>query len=63
MSHPREAWKFKLWSEAMLRGATVKDPEYKGKSKSSSRGKPLPKRRRRRGSAAMRRKRAQKKVT
>jgi len=33
--YPKEAWKFKLWTEAMLRGAIVKDPEYKGKSTGS----------------------------
>lgn len=32
MSHPKEAWKFKLWTDAMLRGATVGDPEYGKKS-------------------------------
>jgi len=36
MSHPKEAWKFKLWTDAMLRGATVGDPEYKGKSTGST---------------------------
>lgn len=54
MSHPKEAWKFKLWSEAMLRGATVGNPEYKGKSSSngmtSSNRAPTRRRRRRRKS-------------
>lgn len=33
--YPKEAWKFKLWTDAMLRGATVGAPEYKGKSTGS----------------------------
>jgi len=36
--YPKPAWKFKLWTEAMLRGATVGDPEYKGKTAAKSTG-------------------------
>lgn len=38
MTHPKEAWKFKLWTEAMLRGAIVGSPEYKAKTTGSSSG-------------------------
>lgn len=48
MSHPTEAWKFKAWSEAMLRGARVGTPEYKGKSLGTSKISMKPRRRRRR---------------
>jgi len=34
--YPKPAWKFKAWTEAMLRGATVGDPEYKGKRAKST---------------------------
>jgi len=33
--YPKEAWKFKLWQEAMLRGAIVGKPEYKRTGKST----------------------------
>jgi len=54
MSHPKTAWKFKLWTDAMLRGAQVGDPDYKSKrskstgSKVSQMTKKMRKRRRRR---------------
>lgn len=37
MSHPKTAWKFKAWTEAMLRNAEVGDPDY-GKKGSKSTG-------------------------
>lgn len=49
MSHPKEAWKFKLWTDAMLRGAIVGNPEYKGKASSSAnKGRAQPQRQQRR---------------
>lgn len=48
---PKEAWKFKAWTNAMLQGAQVGTPEYKAKglsiSKTSSNRKRKRKRRRR----------------
>lgn len=44
--YPKEAWKFKMWSDAMLRGATVGNPEYKGKQVSSTTSKSSKTRRR-----------------
>lgn len=38
MTHPKTAWKFKAWTEAMLRNATVEQPDYGKKSTSKSTG-------------------------
>lgn len=35
MTHPKTAWMFKAWTEAMLRNATVGTPDYGKKSKST----------------------------
>jgi len=46
---PKTAWKFKAWTDAMLRNATVDTPDYGKKgSKSTSTGKTVRRRRRRR---------------
>lgn len=55
--YPKEAWKFKLWTEAMLRGAIVGSPQYKGRihaSKTGSKVSPTNKRHRRRRKRASR---------
>lgn len=48
---PKEAWKFKAWTNAMLQGAQVGTPEYKAKGlgtkQSSTRQRKKRKRRRR----------------
>jgi len=49
--YPKEAWKFKLWTDAMLRGAHVGQPQYKkthAKPTGSKVSKTFRKRRRRR---------------
>lgn len=33
MSYPKEVWKFRKWTEAMVKGAMVGTPEYKGSSR------------------------------
>jgi len=47
MTHPKTAWKFKAWTEAMLRNAQVGTPDY-GKRNNSSGGKKTRKRKSRR---------------
>jgi len=46
--YPKEAWKFKAWTAAMLQGATVGKPEYKAKGLGTSKNSQPRKRRRRR---------------
>lgn len=49
MSHPKTVWKFIPWSKAMVAGATVGTPEYKGsRSTGYKASKTTPKRRKRR---------------
>lgn len=36
MTHPKTAWKFKAWTEAMLRNAQVDTPDYGKKSGTAS---------------------------
>lgn len=38
MTHPKTAWKFKAWTEAMLRNATVGTPDYEKRTRANSRG-------------------------
>lgn len=49
MTHPKTAWKFKAWTEAMLRNATVDTPDYGKKTHVKQTGsKASPTRRRKR---------------
>lgn len=48
MSYPKEVWKFLKWSQAMVKGATVGSPEYKGSYRGGKKGMKTRKRRKRR---------------